>query len=137
MAYQFLHTVRSTELDSLGHVNNAKYLEYLEWARFEWMSQAGFTWEELNRRQLLPVVVNLNLNYRRELRLLEKILIVSKTKEIGQKSFVLRQEIYKENGELAADADITMVMMDAKERRAVALPEDLIKELREHQHQPA
>jgi len=135
MAYVFEHTVRSTELDSLGHVNNAKYLEYMEWARFEWISLAGFTWEELSRRQILPVVVNLNMNYRRELRLMERIKIVSTAGQIGKKSFVLHQEIYKENGELAADADFTMVMMDAKERRAVAVPEDLAAELVKHQQE--
>lgn len=133
MAYLFEHIVRSTELDSLGHVNNAKYLEYMEWARFEWICLAGFTWEELNRRQLLPVVVNLNLNYRQELRLMEKIRIVSTAGRIGKRSFVIHHEIYRENGDLAADADFTMVMMDAKERRAADLPEEWVAELLQHQ----
>ena len=33
--------VRSTEIDVNGHVNNAKYLEYLEWGREEWYEKAG------------------------------------------------------------------------------------------------
>jgi thioesterase III len=28
--------VRPTELDSMGHVNNAKFLEYMEWSREDW-----------------------------------------------------------------------------------------------------
>jgi thioesterase-3 len=134
MAYVFQHTVRSTELDSLGHVNHAKYLEYMEWARFEWLCKAGYTWEELARRQILPVVVNANINYRRELRLMENITIVSTAGKIGNKSFVIRHELYKQNGVLACDADFTMVMMDAKARLAVELPAEWVEELRRHAH---
>ncbi|WP_241254660.1 acyl-CoA thioesterase [Brevibacillus sp. SYP-B805] len=132
MAYVLEHTVRSTELDALGHVNNARYLDYMEWGRMEWLFQAGFTWEELNRRQILPVVVNANINYRQELRLREKVKIVSTVGSIGKKSFVIRHEIWKENGTLACDADFTMVIMDAVARRAIELPEDLVAELRRH-----
>ncbi|TGU69096.1 acyl-CoA thioesterase, partial [Mesorhizobium sp. M00.F.Ca.ET.186.01.1.1] len=33
MAHRFAFTVQSTDIDVIGHVNNAKYLEYMEWAR--------------------------------------------------------------------------------------------------------
>jgi len=35
--------VRSTEIDFLGHVNNTKYLDYMQWGREEWYMQAGMT----------------------------------------------------------------------------------------------
>jgi len=137
MAHQFEVVVRSTDVDMLGHVNNAKYLEYMEWARFDWIIQAGLTWEELRRRQILPVVASIQINYRKELRMLDKVTILSKPVRIGGKSFVLRQEIYKESGELACDADFTMVMIDAAARKATVLPEDLVAALREGQEHPA
>ena len=31
--------VRPTELDSMGHVNNAKFLEYMEWSREDWYNK--------------------------------------------------------------------------------------------------
>ena len=37
--------VRSTEIDVNGHVNNAKYLEYLEWGREEWYERSGLSYE--------------------------------------------------------------------------------------------
>lgn len=121
--------VRSTDIDFIGHVNNAKYLEYMEWARFDWIFQRGFTLDELQRRGLMPVVVNININYRRELRMLEQVQVRTRVLGIGEKSYVIRHELYKEKGELAADADVTMVMIDAKTRRSVALPEDWLGEL--------
>jgi thioesterase-3 len=118
-------TVRSTDVDFIGHVNNAKYLEYMEWARFDWMCQLGFTLEELQRRAIMPVVVNIVINYRKELRMLEQIQVRSSAVRWGEKSFVIRQEVFNQKGELACDADVTMVMIDAKTRRAAALPADL------------
>ena len=47
MAHRYHLTVRSTDIDVIGHVNNAKYLEYMEWARFEWIWEQGFTLDEL------------------------------------------------------------------------------------------
>ena len=34
--YKYPMTVRFSDLDSLGHVNNAIYLSYLEQARISW-----------------------------------------------------------------------------------------------------
>lgn len=34
--------VRPTEIDVMGHVNNAKYLEYMEWGREDWYNQWNF-----------------------------------------------------------------------------------------------
>jgi thioesterase-3 len=127
MEHVFGVTVRSTDVDMIGHVNNAKYLEYMEWARFDWIANTGFTLEELQRRQILPVVVNININYRKELKMLERIKIVSTLVRWGEKSFVVRHELFNQKGELSSDADVTMVMIDAKARRAIPLPDDLVR----------
>jgi thioesterase-3 len=126
MQHLFDIIVRSTDVDFIGHVNNAKYLEYMEWARFDWICQLGLTLEELQRRAIMPVVVNININYRKELRMLEQVQVRSSAVRLGEKSFVIRQELFNQKGELACDADVTMVLIDAKTRRAVALPDDFV-----------
>ncbi|QQE73852.1 acyl-CoA thioesterase [Brevibacillus composti] len=131
MTHQFDLVVRSTDIDFIGHVNNAKYLEYMEWARFDWICQKGFTLDELQRRGLMPVVVNLNINYRKELRMLEQVQVRTQVLAVGERSFVIRQELYTAKNQLAADADVTMVMIDGQTRRAVTLPADLAVELKQ------
>ncbi|USG64838.1 acyl-CoA thioesterase [Brevibacillus ruminantium] len=131
MLHVFDLVVRSTDIDFIGHVNNAKYLEYMEWARFDWICQKGLTLDELQRRGLLPVVVNLNINYRKELRMLERVQVRTRVLTVGEKSYVIRHEMYTAEEKLAADADVTMVMIDGRTRRAVPLPEDLASELRQ------
>lgn len=126
MEHRFLLTVRSTDVDVIGHVNNAKYLEYMEWARFDWLLQQGLTLEELRRRGFMPVVAHISINYRKELHMLEEVQIRTTVIKKGTKSFVIRHELYNQHEELAADGDVTMVMIDAKTRRSIALPEELV-----------
>jgi thioesterase-3 len=127
MQHLFDITVRSTDVDFIGHVNNAKYLEYMEWARFDWICQLGLTPEELQRRAIMPVVVNIVINYRKELRMLEQVQVRSTAVRMGEKSFVIRQELFNQKEELVCDADVTMVMMDAKTRRATVLPDEFVR----------
>lgn len=122
----FYTVVRSTEVDTIGHLNNAKYLEYMEWGRFDWIITAGLSLEELHRRGILPVVVNINVNYRKELRMGDEVKIVSKPVKYGSKSFVVRHELFNAKGELVCDADVTMVMIDAKARKTTDLPEEIL-----------
>ena len=56
--------VRCTEIDVNGHVNNAKYVEYLEWGREEWYERQGFPYDRLQGLGAATVVVNINLNFR-------------------------------------------------------------------------
>ena len=54
--------VRWRDMDSFGHVNNAKYVSYLEEARIRWL--VGVPGLDM-KGPVLPVVVNTNVNYRR------------------------------------------------------------------------
>ncbi|MBG9941401.1 thioesterase family protein [Brevibacillus formosus] len=125
MAHRYHLTVRSTDIDVIGHVNNAKYLEYMEWARFEWIWEQGFTLDELRRRAIMPVVVNININYRKELKMREEVTAITTVVKVGEKSFVIRQELYNASEVLVADADVTMVMIDANTRQSISLPAEL------------
>ena len=56
--------VRPTEIDVNGHVNNAKFVEYLEWgARYG--RAMGSPYDDSSAGGG-TVTVNVNLNYRRE-----------------------------------------------------------------------
>ncbi|WP_128894800.1 acyl-CoA thioesterase [Longirhabdus pacifica] len=122
--------VRSTEIDTLGHVNNAKYLEYMEWARFDWIQKAGLTVEKLREKQIMIVLVNVNINYRKEIRFGDKVKVVTKPVKptrVGGKSGTMIQEIYNQHGDLATDAEITIVFIDAVKRKSIEIPEEIIQ----------
>lgn len=55
--------VRTYELDSFGHVNNATYLQYFELARCEWLRDAGLPFPEIQRAGIQIVISDANVKY--------------------------------------------------------------------------
>ncbi|NOV01801.1 acyl-CoA thioesterase [Paenibacillus planticolens] len=119
--------VRSTEIDVNGHVNNAKYLEYLEWGREEWYELSGLSYETFGSMGIQTVTVNININYKKECKQGEQLTITCRPDKMGRSSYVLKQEIYNKQNELCADALVTSVTMDSSTRKSVAAPEALRK----------
>lgn len=95
-----LHTcrieVRSYELDSFGHVNHAVYLNYFEHARFETLRAGGFSPRTLEEREEGVHVVRVEVDYRRELRLGETVIIDTGLRQFRNSSMTLEQTAYRE-----------------------------------------
>ena len=119
--------VRPTEIDVMGHVNNAKYLEYMEWSREDWYNKMGLPFDVFTKMGVGTVTVNININYRKEALLGQKLVISTEPVRKGRTSFVLKHEIYNEQREKVADAEVTSVTIDLKKRKSDALPEPLAK----------
>jgi thioesterase III len=116
--------VRCTEIDINGHLNNAKFVEYLEWGREEWYECRGFDYERLEQLGVVTVVVNINLNYRQPCHQGDRLRIVTSPQQRGRTSFALAQRIERSDGTIVADGVVTIVTVDSDSRRAVPLPEE-------------
>lgn len=57
--------VRSYELDSFGHVNNAVYLQYCEGARNDYMLQRGIHFSDFQSWNIGPVLYRANIDFKR------------------------------------------------------------------------
>src|SRR5829696_7454862 len=104
--------VRCTEIDVNGHVNNARYVEYLEWGREEWYDRQGFGYDRLKGLGVVTVVVNLNLNLRQACHQGDRLRIITRTDRRGRTSFALGQRIERADGAAVADAVVTLVTID-------------------------
>ena len=120
-------TVRTTHLDVMGHVNNAQYVEYLEWGRCDELEKRGIDLWQMLREGLGFVVVNLNVNFRREAFAGEILVIESGLKEIrNNKIGVLEQRIRrKSNDEVVCDAEVTFLVFDTKAHKSITMPENI------------
>src|SRR3954466_14814342 len=78
--------VRCTEIDVNGHLNNAKYVEYLEWGREEWYERQGFPYDRLLALGAITVVVNLSLTLRQPCRQGDRLRIVTRPERRGRTS---------------------------------------------------
>ena len=120
--------VRGYHLDVYQHVNNARYLEFLEEARWDGLeNSAGFQW--MSAHHIAFVVVNININYRRPAVLGDVLKVTSKVEQLNGKSGVLSQVVtLNPEGQVVADALITFVCIDLKTQKALPLE----GELRQH-----
>lgn len=117
--------VRGYHLDAFGHVNNARYLEFLEEGRWDY-AEERLAIEERKQRGLIFTIVNININYRRPAFMGETLEIRTWVSQVGNASATIRQEIFlKVTGELVADADVTFVMVDMETNKPLPIPEDI------------
>lgn len=121
--------VRGYHLDVYQHVNNARYLEFLEEARWEWLEEAeAFHW--LLEQKLAFVVVNININYRRPAVLGDVLVIDSEITQLNGKSGIIAQRVLLAGQEtVVADAALTFVCIDLRTQKAVALEGELRERL--------
>lgn len=123
--FEYEVLIREMHLDSFGHVNNAVYVQLYEEARWDFITKEGFDLNYIQKHQIGPVILDLKVRFKRELKNREKIKITSKTIEVvNQKIMTLEQAMYKEDGKLASDAIFTVGFFDMKERKLInASPE--------------
>ncbi|TNE70282.1 acyl-CoA thioesterase [bacterium] len=117
--------VRGYHLDLYQHVNNARYLEFLEEARWSYLeSKQTIDW--LTKNAIGFVIVNINVNFRRAAVLNDRLLIQTQTSKIGNKSVVVHQDIFlKGTDTKVLDADITFVVMNLREQKILELTDEI------------
>lgn len=123
--------VRGYHLDLYGHVNNARYLEFLEearWAMFE---------ERTDLAALIAdgpalVVVSLTINYRHPASMGDALEVRTRLGRVGGRSAVVHQDVVLVGpGTPVADADITFVLLDPATGRALPIEGDLLALIRQ------
>ncbi|WP_225087229.1 YbgC/FadM family acyl-CoA thioesterase [Pectobacterium colocasium] len=126
---QTLITVRGYHIDVYQHVNNARYLEFLEEARWQWLeTQPAFGW--MHRNKIAFVVVNININYRKPAVLGDVLRIDSELLQINTKSGVISQKITRVADESdVTDATLTFVCIDLLTQKALPLEGELLEHL--------
>ena len=119
--------IRGYHLDFYSHVNNARYLEFLEEGRWEFFSD--FLNTDLHKKvDWQIVIVNININFRGSVKLGDTLVIETDLKKISKKSFTLIQKcILKKSNTVAADAMVKMVAVDKKLQKAVTIDEKIKK----------
>jgi acyl-CoA thioester hydrolase len=127
MSAVFTHrlAVRFRDCDSLGHVNNAVYLTYLEETRFaHWRSLGGELLDEGHDGRGIPAVilVRVEIDYRAQARNGDTLEIRMRVTGFGRSSFTYEYEIVDVNGRLIANAKSVMVMFDYDKQKAVLIP---------------
>ena len=115
-------SVRWRDMDAMGHVNNAKYVSYLEEARVRWM--LGVEGVSLSDR-IAPVVAATNINYRLPIVWPNDIVVELFVERLGNSSVTIGHRIIdqQDEGKLYSDGNVVVVWMDTQTGKRAPLPE--------------
>lgn len=103
--------VRDYEVDSQGIVNNANYLHYLEHTRHEFCEKMGFTFRDMQRQGIDPVVSRIEIDYHTPLQLAQTMTSKLYLERRGAR-FLFHQDIFTPDGRLAVSALVTVVSLE-------------------------
>ena len=111
--------LRWSDLDAFNHVNNARYLTFLEQARIEWFETVGEPWMT---DEIGPVVATATLNFKRPVEYPASIRVELFTEKLGNTSVTIGHRIVADDGTVHCDGHVVAVWVNRHSGKPVPLP---------------
>lgn len=129
MATTFIYelTVLEHHIDTFGHVNHSVYLEMLEEARWDLVTQGGWGMERTMKEGVGPIILEAKIRYKRELKLRDRVRIETVCLEYGKLFGTLEHRMLNQSGELSALAEMRFGLLDLKRRKLVKPSEEWLR----------
>jgi acyl-CoA thioester hydrolase len=126
MIYEVKFRVRSYECDSYGHVNNANYLNYLEYGRYEFMRSIGLDYLDFVADGFGVFVAKVEIEYKIPAQMDDELVLRTEPVKRAAVSGIMAQELYrpeKDGSEtLIAKAKVTWASVNNKTGAPCRLP---------------
>jgi acyl-CoA thioester hydrolase len=104
--------VRYGDLDPQWHVNNSRFVTFIEQARFEYLLKAGL-WDGKDFFDIGLIVADQHISYVGQIFMTQKIRVGVKVSRIGNKSLTFEYAIEdQDTGQVLAKAETIMVAYD-------------------------
>lgn len=124
--FKFYHPieVRYADLDPQGHVNNAKYLTYIEQARTQYVRRLGL-WPGGSFMDFGIILADVQMTFKSPITFGQPVRVGARVTQIGNKSF--RMEYCLEDavdGKELASGSSVLVAFDYHSGKTVPVPEE-------------
>ncbi len=106
------------DMDALGHVNNARYFDYFQEARIEWLRELNIKMTEKTG----PVVIQVSCTYLKPIIYPATVTLISTVQSVGKSSMVMEHDIYQDKV-LMAQGMSKVVWVDYTQGKSIPLPE--------------
>lgn len=126
MKYFTKFKVRTYECDSYGHVNNAVYLNYLEFGRMDYLQQAGFDYNGCVKAGFYLYVTHVDIYYKSSAYFGDELTIETSPVKLGAVSGQIHQIIRNQNGVACAEADVTWASVNSSTGHPSKMPDEFI-----------
>lgn len=116
--------VRYSDLDPQWHVNNTRYLVYMEQARLEYLRNLGL-FEGRNFLDLKMIIADVHVSYLAPIELGQKVRVGTRTAKIGTKSITFEYRIEdSDSGQLLATGEVVGVTYNYRAHATIPVPAD-------------
>jgi len=117
--------VRWSDMDAFGHVNNARFLTYMEDARFSYITTLGLRDNRPDRPGL--ILAKIVIDFRQPLFAKDEVILYSRCSRLGGRSFDMEQWITRRKEaelEIVAQATVTVVVYDYAANKSAPIPDE-------------
>ncbi|CEM62816.1 acyl-CoA thioesterase [Treponema phagedenis] len=118
--------VRSYELDSYNHVNNAVYLSYLEFTRMEYLTATGFDYQKFAEAGYMLYVTSVNIKYKLSARLFDTLTVEVYPIKLRKASGTFKQIIKNQHGDVCVEAEVGWACVSRATGKPTKLPDEYI-----------
>ena len=113
------------DMDGLRHINNAKYLTFLESARLEYLSTLGIDINRWDSKESV-ILASMKINYHKQSSYPNIYEIGCKISRIGNKSFDIFNAIFESStNNLIVTGTFTIVCFDYHLQKTISVPDSI------------
>jgi acyl-CoA thioester hydrolase len=124
--FHFYHPIeiRYGDLDPQGHVNNARFLTYMEQARIVYLKQL-MLWEGGSFLDIGVILADVHLTFRKAIQFGDPVRVGVRISRLGNKSLTseYRLEDARDGSEFASGSSV-LVAYDYRNNHSVPIPEE-------------
>ena len=131
-SHKFIYRTKTLpiHIDSFGHVNNSSYLVLYEEARWDILNKGDWEVDKIQKEKIGPVLLNVNLSFKKELSLGENIEIHGHISQIKNKKVIkFYQEIHNSSGQIASTALFEIGLFDLEKRKLINITDEWLSVL--------
>lgn len=130
--HEYELVIQETDLDTFGHVNHANYLKIYEAARWDWITSGGYGLQKIQELQIGPTILEVRIQYRRELKARDKIKILSVCPPYEGKVAKIQQKMLNSKNEVCSEIELTVALFDMQKRKIISPTPEWLNAIQSH-----
>src|SRR6185295_11756185 len=112
--------IHEQHLDTFGHVNNARYLEIFEQARWDLITDNGFGLDYVKSSGTGPVILEIHLRFLREINNRQHLLVRSFLDSYEGKIGHMTQQLIDDSAQICCEGKFVFAQWDTRTRKIIA-----------------
>ena len=124
--------IRYDEVDKMGYVYHGNYAKFYHISRTELMRKIGFSDKELEAKNILLPVIEMNIKYLKPVFYDDVITIKTSLQNIPTSRMRFKHEVFNTHNEVINQAESTVVFVDMHTRKPMKAPEFIVDKIASH-----